>query len=206
MGWDIEIIKKDELEVNSWSGGTTTQLAIYPKNAIYSERNFKWRLSSAKVEVDESDFTFLPGINRIIMIIEGELILEHEGHHKSILKPFAQDRFSGSWKTRSYGKVIDFNLMTSEDCEGKLEAMGILKGKTRKIIFDKDFDKFSYETQAIYCVNGQAKINSPNNEACTLNKGDIILITLKDDFCQQDFTIYNDNEIELKLIKATLKY
>ncbi|SDK12142.1 HutD family protein [Natronincola ferrireducens] len=104
MTYEIELIKKHQLQTNRWSGGTTTQLAIYPKDAIYSnEGNFTWRLSSARVEVEESVFTPLPNIQRVLMIIEGELLLQHQGHHKSILKPFDQDRFSGSWTTKSVG-------------------------------------------------------------------------------------------------------
>ncbi|WP_432665768.1 HutD family protein [Wukongibacter baidiensis] len=206
MAYEIELIKKNQLKTNNWSGGTTTQLAIHPKDAIYSERNFKWRLSSAKVDVDESDFTSLPGIDRIIMIIEGQLKLEHEGHHKSVLNPFDQDSFSGSWKTKSYGRVIDFNLMTSEDCDGSLEAIHLLKGKTKKITFDKEIDKFLKETQAIYCVDGQTRVDIANNESFRLNKGDIILITSEHNFNHRDFKVHNDGDTQSKLIKATIRY
>ena len=47
-----------------WSGGATTQLAIAPKGAVYADRDFLWRLSSATVELDESDFTPLPAYDR----------------------------------------------------------------------------------------------------------------------------------------------
>ena len=40
------------------------------------------------------------------MIIDGELELEHEGHHNTKLSRFDKDRFSGDWTTRSYGKVV----------------------------------------------------------------------------------------------------
>ncbi len=33
-------------------GGATTQLAIAPKGAVYADRDFLWRLSSATVELD----------------------------------------------------------------------------------------------------------------------------------------------------------
>ena len=32
------------------------------------------------------------------------------------LKAFEQDSFSGEWKTTSFGKVIDFNLMMAQGC------------------------------------------------------------------------------------------
>lgn len=33
----VEHIKASNLGTNNWSGGTTTQLAIYPKNAEYKK-------------------------------------------------------------------------------------------------------------------------------------------------------------------------
>ena len=40
-----------------WSGGTTTQLAIAPEGAVYADRDFLWRLSSAGVDDDYSKFS-----------------------------------------------------------------------------------------------------------------------------------------------------
>ena len=48
----------------AWSGGTTTQLAIAPEGAVYADRKFLWRLSSAQVELEHSDFTPLPDYDR----------------------------------------------------------------------------------------------------------------------------------------------
>ena len=45
----MELIKKNQYKTTQWSGGTTTELLIYPSTSKYSERNFKWRISSAKV-------------------------------------------------------------------------------------------------------------------------------------------------------------
>lgn len=67
----IEHIKASDLITNNWSGGTTTQLAIYPKDAEYKKRNFLFRISTATVETKESEFTKLPGVSR-------KLILKHE--------------------------------------------------------------------------------------------------------------------------------
>ena len=37
MCYSIELIRKEEQKTTNWSGGTTTELAIYPKDAIYSQ-------------------------------------------------------------------------------------------------------------------------------------------------------------------------
>ena len=196
MAYKIELIRKEQLQTQSWSGGTTTQLAIYPKDAMYSERNFIWRLSSAKVEVDQSEFTSLPNINRIIMVIEGELTLDHEGHHKSTLKPFDQDHFEGSWITRSSGKVRDFNLMMGEGCEGRVESMHLIKGQLSTISLSnkKDEDrKISEMVQGIYCVKGKVKMLVSDEKKITLHEGDMALLSSKD-FGDRVLEIYNEEE------------
>ena len=66
----IQKISADMQAVSRWSGGTTTQLAISPANALYADREFLWRVSSAVVELPESDFTPLPDYDRILMILE----------------------------------------------------------------------------------------------------------------------------------------
>ena len=62
----------------AWSGGTTTQLAIAPEEAVYAERDFLWRLSSAQVELEHSDFTPLPDYNRLISVLNWSLKLGRE--------------------------------------------------------------------------------------------------------------------------------
>ena len=201
MTYKIEIIRKEELCTSFWAGGTTTQLAIYPEDAIYSERNFKWRLSTAKVEVEESVFTSLPNINRIIMIVKGELILEHEGHPGCVLKEFDQHHFSGSWRTKSFGKVIDFNLMMREDCEGELGAIHLDVGQWRKISLDSR-KGFEESVQAIYSINGQTVLKARNGDNTLVNKGDMILIQSESISGGQYFEIYNNEQKRIDLITA----
>lgn len=204
MEYGIEIIKKEQLQTSLWSGGTTTQLAIYPKDAVYSQRNFIWRLSSAQVEAEESVFTSLPGISRIIMIIEGELLLEHEGHYKKVLKRFDQDSFSGSWTTKSYGKVVDFNLMMREGCEGDLEAIH-LDGEATKAVDFQNKKGFFRCVQAMYCVNGEVSIKAAGEDKNIIHKGDIILIKAKDCECgSSDFEISNIKSDRADLILARI--
>lgn len=204
MGYSIEIIRKAEQNTSIWSGGTTTQLAIFPKDAVYSERNFLWRISSAKVEVEESLFTHLPGIWRWIMVLEGELRLEHEGHHKAILVPFEQDSFSGDWTTRSFGKVTDFNLMMAHGCEGELEAIRLEKGETRRTspIATKTSMKV---TEAIYCVMGKMSILL-GGAVEVLEAGDFLLIHWGSLDATLRFTINNSDDSETIAVNTRVYY
>lgn len=154
----IRLIQKHEHKTSQWSGGTTTQLMIYPEDAQYSERNFLWRISSAKVEIEESTFTYLPGIQRIIMIINGCMTLEHEGHHSVTLAPFQQDTFMGDWTTTSVGKVTDFNLMMAEGCEGRLESIVLKENEEAQISLGEGTKKNHRMTEVFYLVEGTVAV------------------------------------------------
>jgi environmental stress-induced protein Ves len=200
----VKIIRKDELKTNEWSGGTTTQLCIYPYDAQYSQKNFKWRISSAKVEVEESTFTHLPGINRKIMILDGELQLEHEGHHSVKLNQFEQDNFYGGWITKSYGKVTDFNLMMNKDCIGNLEYIFINECSSKEIKFQNKELMYESIVEVLYIVSGNIDIILDARE--TLYEGDIILITRNVNENIDRVNILNNSDKSSKFIRSTIYF
>lgn len=125
----IRILKQKDFITTPWSGGTTTQLYILPKDSNFAKRDFKLRISSASVDVEESDFTSLPGFERKLMVLKGKLKIEHEGHHSIELKSLEQDHFKGSWITKSKGKVQDFNVIYKTKAEPILFSLDVLKGE-----------------------------------------------------------------------------
>ena len=124
----IKIENKDYIK-SKWSGGTTTQLLIWPPEGDYVSRNFKFRLSSATIEEEESVFTKLPGIQRYLSVLEGKIeltIFEDEQMKKESLNPFEVFSFWGDQKVKSKGKARDFNLMV-QNGNGKLEGLIVQK-------------------------------------------------------------------------------
>ena len=112
-----------ELSHNRWSGGVTTQLAIWPEGADYGARRFDWRISTAIVEDEKSVFTPLPGIHRLLMILDGEIEVTHSGGRALAMKPLSEvDEFDGGWETVSVGRCVDFNLMTVDGYHGAMSA------------------------------------------------------------------------------------
>ncbi|MGH4119908.1 HutD/Ves family protein [Clostridium sp.] len=209
MPYNIEIIKKAQYKTSKWSGGTTTELYIYPKGSIYSARDFKWRLSSAVVEVEHSIFTPLKGISRLIMIIKGELRLCHEGHHKADLKAYEQDSFNGDWTTTSFGKVTDFNLMLASGCSGRLEYIFLNKDEFKNIILhnNEKFDEKRLKiTEAFYLVKGDVEIAVGAKRKIKFNQGDLALVTKTDSDKTSEIMISNNSEEESKIIRATIFY
>lgn len=178
MGFNIKLLKKEDYKTSSWSGGTITEFLIFPPEALYSARNFKWRLSSAIVNTEVSTFTSLPDISRILIVLEGKLLLDHEGHHKTSLKAFQQDSFSGGWITKSYGKATDFNLMLSEGCEGKLEPISIKsRGNIElSINYKKSPKAYNYIAEVFYCVSGEVEVLIMENERLCIKQGELVYI------------------------------
>ena len=71
----IQHLTPSDYITTKWSGGLTTQLGIAPASAVYADRDFLWRLSSATVEDAESDFTALPDYERLIQIADEALYI-----------------------------------------------------------------------------------------------------------------------------------
>lgn len=190
------VTKKQHLTTNRWTGGTATELAIYPVNASYEEQKFQFRLSTANVEVEESDFTQLPGVERTLMVLDGELKLDHEGHHSKTLKKFETDKFSGDWKTKSQGKAIDFNLMTTGNTKGELDVLKLKEGIIIKTALFTD-----HNTELYYAHKGVYTIKIDRKEVI-IGEGDVILF-LKDSQ-EEDITLEPLTDCEIIVSKLAL--
>jgi len=168
---NYKYLSKEDQLTSHWSGGTTTQLFIYPAEADYKKLNFKFRISSAKVEVEESVFTKLDGIHRHLMILDGELKIAHEGHYETQLKAFEVDSFMGDWETKSKGCVTDFNLMLSAEMQGRLDQVHLDDQQSYSL------DSDGYQYVGIYIWQGGISIE---NSDLRINQGDFLLWDLRE--------------------------
>ncbi len=206
MPYTVEIIRKEEQSTSTWSGGTTTQLAIYPKDSEYKAQNFMWRLSSANVDVEESTFTSLPGIWRHIMIIDGEMALQHEGHHSTLLKPYEQDSFNGGWTTKSIGRAKDFNLMLSKGCKGELEAIFVGKGlQIGTAVYLPDTDLMN-SADVFYCAAGDISITLNDNQTYGLYQGDLMLLYAMKSEKSTNIDVKGSSQSDAVVIRAKISY
>ncbi len=132
----IKIHRFQNANTTIWSGGKTTELFIYPEKSPYSERKFDFRISTATIEIENSDFTPLPSYHRVLAILEGNLELSHQGKYTKQLQTFESDAFHGSWKTSSKGKVRDLNVIYNEYFDLKFNFIEILE----QTILEKNSD------------------------------------------------------------------
>jgi environmental stress-induced protein Ves len=167
---DFRIIDSGKFKPAQWSGGTTIELFIFPPAASYPERNFQFRLSTATVETDKSDFTSLPGISRKLMVLAGSITITHEDHYSRQLGKFEIDAFDGGWKTSSMGRCTDFNLMTSGQTTGELTAVIIEKEQWIDYVLKDNRDWLF-----LYVYSGAIEINL-NNHKTTIKAGDMLVL------------------------------
>lgn len=153
MSENVAVRKGEDFKTSQWSGGSTTELYIYPEDALYKEGNFKCRISSATVEVEQSDFTSLPGVKRYLSIFSGHLDMVHGETDQVSLEPFEVDCFDGGVPTVSYGKVVDFNLMLKNGADGKMETVKLEQGERCSLIPEEEENLL-----AIYVVTGSMEL------------------------------------------------
>ena len=154
MEWKL-LTQADQV-TTTWSGGTTTQLAIAPEGAVYADRDFLWRLSSAKVELEHSDFTPLPDYNRLISVLHGELDM------------------------KSWGMCTDYNLMVRKDkCQGIAQSVALSDGAvcrwTAPLAAPQEGTAC---TLALYCVKGGVSLPQAGVQA---QEGQLLLCRQADE-------------------------
>ncbi|MCQ2551101.1 MAG: HutD family protein [Clostridia bacterium] len=167
------VYRESDMNISKWTGGTTKQLAIYPKDGNYLERSFIYRLSTATCEKEESNFSKLLDFNRVLMVLEGEVVLAHQDERVARLKQYEQDRFDGAFKTKSFGKITDYNLMTLKGNEGFLTYIPLTNEPT-PVVLNKagSFQKNSF---CFYCAKGYAVVTL-NDEPIMLKEGEQLVI------------------------------
>ncbi|MCD6068844.1 MAG: hypothetical protein K0S33_3670 [Bacteroidetes bacterium] len=134
-------ITPDKQVTTDWSGGSSTQLAIFPFESDFKEQTFIFRISTATTNTQNSVFTSFPGYQRLLMVLEGKLHLDHTDQYTTALQPFDVDHFYGGWETKAEGQVRDFNVIFSEKDTEKaiLEKKEISKGEAQLVSL-QEFD------------------------------------------------------------------
>jgi len=167
---NIDIYKAEDFKTTKWSGGTTTELFIYPSTSNYESRNFDFRISSATVEIEKSDFTILPGVSRQLMVLKGSIKLSHKNHHVVQLRKNDIDSFDGSWETSAVGTCVDFNLMTKGSTSGKISSVCVSVDKSLNFPLDA-----TCEFIIFYVYEGKLQVDF-SSERRNVNQGELLVI------------------------------
>ncbi|MGJ9401703.1 HutD/Ves family protein [Arthrobacter sp. KK5.5] len=109
------IVRAADLRTERWrnGGGTTREIARGPKGA--GADDWGWRISLADVD-KAGPFSVFPGTERILTVVEGELLVLTVGGREQGLERHRPFRFDGGVPTSATlptGGIRDLNVITS---------------------------------------------------------------------------------------------
>ena len=192
----MEYIPKQAQKTTEWSGGTTTELYLYPPEGDYAARAFTFRLSTAVCRDETAVFTPLKDTKRILMVLSGGVSLLHEKKEPVTLSVGAQDTFDGGIKTTSYGTCTDYNLMLRKKAAGELALKTLSAGERIVLLPESDFI-------GIYLFSGKGFLYAPGRDLL-LRQRDFCMLQKegKDDKEAVILSILEDSTVVLSKING----
>ncbi|CAH0259887.1 Protein Ves [Arthrobacter sp. Bi83] len=154
----MEIIRFADLRPQPWrnGGGVTRELASHPLAASAQDGAWDWRVSIADV-AEAGDFSSFPGMERVLTVIDGELLLLTVDGGEHPLEKYRPFRFSGEAAASGAlptGDIRDLNVIA---------RTGAFKGYTSIVELSKKRAHPVFEGQLGILLQGQATV-SPGTE------------------------------------------
>lgn len=164
----MEIIRFADLKPEPWrnGGGTTRQLASQPGSA--PDGSWDWRISIADV-TKAGDFSAFPGMERVLTVVEGELLLLSVDGAERPLEKYRPFRFPGGASTHASlptGDIRDLNVITRAES---------FKGYTSIIELSKKRAKPIFEGSIGILLQGQATVAVGTDEPEPLARYDAVV-------------------------------
>ncbi|KQN87292.1 HutD/Ves family protein [Arthrobacter sp. Leaf69] len=153
----MEIIRYAELKAQPWrnGGGVTREVASHPAGASSApgtgDGGWDWRVSIAEVS-KAGDFSAFPGMDRVLTVVEGELLLLSVDGAEHPLEKYRPFRFSGEAAAAGSlptGDIRDLNVITRN---------GVFKGYTSIIELSKKRAHPVFGGQLGILLQGQAAV------------------------------------------------
>lgn len=104
------------------------------------------------------------------MVLDGNIELTHYKQYSKKLSQFEVDEFKGDWKTTCKGTCTDFNLMTTENTSGNIEAITLNENDTHTYQPTKTGNWLF-----IYVYSGQVVLNI-KDKSYPLNEGNLFVL------------------------------
>jgi len=162
----MEIIRFAELRSEPWrnGGGVTRELASHPKAASAQDGAWDWRVSIADL-TKAGDFSAFPGMERVLTVVDGELLLLTVDGAEHPLEKYRPFRFSGDAAAHGAlptGDIRNLNVIT---------RAGSFKGFTSIIELSKKRAHPVFEGQIAVLLQGQASVSAGDAMAAPADEG-----------------------------------
>lgn len=163
----MQVIRYAELKPERWrnGGGVTRQVASRPSA---DGSGWDWRVSLADV-TKAGDFSPFPGMERLLTVVEGELLLlTVEGTERPVEKyrPFRFDGGAATSATLPTGDVRNLNVITKA---------GAFKGYTSVIELSKKRAQPVFDGQVAVLLQGQASVSDGTGGPVDLGRYDAVV-------------------------------
>jgi environmental stress-induced protein Ves len=165
----MEIIRFASLKPEPWrnGGGVTRQLASRPGPGSVQDGNWDWRVSIADVS-KAGDFSPFPGMERVLTVVEGELLLLTVDGAEHPLEKYRPFRFPGGASSHASlptGDIRDLNVIT---------RAGRFKGYTSIIELSKKRGQPIFEGSFGVLLQGQATVTVGTDQPEPLARYDAV--------------------------------
>lgn len=155
----MEIIRFADIRPQPWrnGGGVTRELASHTVPGSGQDGGWDWRVSIADVS-KAGDFSVFPGMERVITIIDGELMLLTVDGSEHPLERYRPFRFSGeaaSSATLPTGDVRDLNVIA---------RAGAFKGYTSIVEISKKRPHPVFDGQLAVLLEGKASVSAGSTD------------------------------------------
>ena len=166
----MEIIRFADCKPQPWrnGGGVTRQIAGHPGAASLQDGAWDWRVSIAEVS-KAGDFSPFPGMERVLTVVEGELLLLTVDGAEHPLEKYRPFRFPGGATTSCAlptGDVRNLNVIT---------RAGSFKGFTSIIEISKKRAHPLFAGQLGILLQGQATASDGTDEPEVLDRYDAVV-------------------------------
>jgi environmental stress-induced protein Ves len=169
----MQIIRFADLKAEPWrnGGGVTRQLASRPSAASGEDGQdgaWDWRVSIADV-TRAGDFSPFPGMERLLTVIEGDLLLLTVGGAEHPVEKYRPFRFDGGAATAGAlptGDIRNLNVIT---------RAGAYKAYTSIIELSKKRSKPLWDGQLAVLLQGQATVADATHGPEALDRYDAVV-------------------------------
>jgi uncharacterized protein len=166
----MEIIRFADCKPQPWrnGGGVTRRIAGHPGAASLQDGAWDWRVSIAEVS-KAGDFSPFPGMERVLTVVEGELLLLTVDGAEHPLEKYRPFRFPGGAATSCAlptGDVRNLNVIT---------RAGSFKGFTSIIEISKKRAHPLFAGQLGILLQGQATASDGTDEPEVLDRYDAVV-------------------------------
>lgn len=180
----MNLFKIDNFKTKNYEWGTDEEYFIFPVGSSYDDKNFKIRLSRINIKSCEEGFDKTHGIRRFFVPIDKNLAINFNDS-KMLIRKESTFRFKGDDNVfaLNVGKV--FNLMLSEEIDGKLE---VVKFKDRLIVKD-DYTN----DKILFCYNLRDEVKIESVGKSLILKKDEFAVIIPSGKYEINFTPSSDN-------------